>query len=82
MEDDKGQDDKVICVPHEDPNWNHLQDLGDVPKQLVREVEHFFSIYKEPEGKRVDVGGWCDRDVALSLIEDARARHREQGAAK
>ena len=78
MEDEKGQDDKIVCVPHDDPNWNELERLEDVPHQLQLEIEHFFSIYKEPEGKRVDVGGWYDRDVALELIEQARERFREQ----
>src|SRR5215217_128221 len=57
MTDDKGQDDKILCVPHEDPNWSDLRELGDLPDQLRVEIEHFFSIYKQPEGKEVVVAG-------------------------
>ena len=53
MSDDKGQDDKILCVPHEDPNWSGLRELSDLPDQLRTEIEHFFSIYKQPEGKEV-----------------------------
>jgi inorganic pyrophosphatase len=74
MADDKGQDDKVICVPHEDPNWSGIDRLDKIPNQLRVEIEHFFRIYKEPEGKHVEVGGWEDRDVALKLIGEARER--------
>jgi inorganic pyrophosphatase len=65
------------CVPHEDPNWSGLRELGDLPEQLRIEIEHFFSIYKQPEGKDVTVDGWYERDVALQVIEESRTRWRE-----
>ena len=74
MCDDAGQDDKIICVPFSDPNWSDLQSLGDLPDQLRTEVEHFFSIYKQPEGKDVEIQGFEDRDVALRLIDEAHER--------
>jgi inorganic pyrophosphatase len=81
MADDKGQDDKIICVPHEDPNWSQLEDLDDIPAQLRTEIEHFFSIYKQPEGKDVEIQGYADREKAAELIDAARARFssRDQG---
>jgi inorganic pyrophosphatase len=78
MTDDKGQDDKVLCVPHEDPNWSSVRDLDDLPGQMRDEIEHFFSIYKQPEGKEVTVEGWYGRDLALELIEASRSRWREE----
>jgi inorganic pyrophosphatase len=72
--DEAGQDDKLLCVPHEDPNWRHLETLADLPGQLRDEIEHFFTIYKQPEGKTVEVQGWEDRDVAESLLAEARER--------
>ena len=59
MTDDRGQDDKIICVPDEDPHWSDLEDLDDIPAQLRTEIEHFFSIYKQPEGIDVDVQGFA-----------------------
>jgi inorganic pyrophosphatase len=73
--DERGQDDKLLCVPREDPNWSALERLGDLPAQLRSEIEHFFSIYKEPEGKQVEVHGWEDREVAERLLDEARERH-------
>ena len=75
--DESGQDDKLLCVPCEDPNWSALERLGDVPTQLRDEIEHFFSIYKTPEGKVVEVQGWEDRDVAEELLQQARARYEQ-----
>ena len=82
MEDDKGIDDKVLCVPLTDPAWNSLEQLEDVPKPLRDEISHFFSIYKQPEGKHVMVDGWFSREAALRAIDEARERHVSHAAAK
>jgi inorganic pyrophosphatase len=72
--DDQGQDDKIVCVPFADPHWSELEKLDDIPPRRRAEIEHFFSIYKQPEGKEVDVQGFEDCDQALALIEAARER--------
>jgi inorganic pyrophosphatase len=72
MRDEKGEDDKVVCVPLKDPGWNDAETLDDIPNQLQREISHFFSIYKELEGKAVEVEGWRSREEALAVIEEAR----------
>ncbi len=74
MADAKGDDDKVVCVPHDDPAWEHLQDLDDVPRQLRNEIEHFFLIYKDLEGEKVEIEGWHGREDALEEIEASRKR--------
>jgi inorganic pyrophosphatase len=73
MRDEKGEDDKILCVPLHDPNWNTLDSLDDLPVALRDEIAHFFSIYGQPEGKEVDVTGWASREEALKRIEAAQA---------
>jgi inorganic pyrophosphatase len=80
MRDDHGQDDKVVCVPFSDPNWNTYNSLDDLPMQLRDEISHFFGMYKEPEGKVVKVDGWYPREDALAEIERSRERWREREA--
>ena len=80
--DEQGQDDKLLCVPEHDPNWNELDTLDDLPKTLRSEIEHFWRIYKEPEGKSVEIQGWEDREPALGLIDKGRDRWREAGKPK
>jgi inorganic pyrophosphatase len=75
-EDERGQDDKLLCVPCEDPGWSHIDDLGDVPEQMRNEIEHFFSMYKQPEGREVTVHGWEGRAVAEQVLQEARDRFR------
>jgi inorganic pyrophosphatase len=76
MLDDGEVDDKILCVPLQDPNLNHVEGLGDVGEQLKAEIAHFFAIYKGPEGKIVEVDGWYDREEALKAIAEARERYR------
>ena len=52
MRDEKGSGEKILCVPVSDPNWNHINLLDDVPPNLLKEIEHFFAVYKELEKKR------------------------------
>lgn len=77
MADDKGQDDKLLCVPETDPRWQHLKDIDDVPHHLLAEIEHFFSIYKDLELKSTSTEGWHDRAAAERLLEDARQRYAD-----
>ena len=76
MEDDKGIDDKILCVPVQDPAWNDLEKLEDLPEQLRNEIEHFFSVYKDLEQKTVKVDGWYSREDAFEEIRKARERYK------
>jgi inorganic pyrophosphatase len=74
MTDDKGRDSKILCVPDSDPRWSHVRELEDVPKHLLDEIEHFFSIYKDLERKKVDVDGFGSREQALAEVRTDRER--------
>jgi len=73
MSDEKGPDDHVVCVPCEDPGWNHFNDVDDLPRLLRDEISHFFAVYKDlDEGRFSEVGGWEGRDAAREAVEKAR----------
>jgi inorganic pyrophosphatase len=62
-----------------DPGWNSLEQIEDLPDPLRQEISHFFAVYKDLDPDRdSDVKGWGDREKALATIEDARRRFREQ----
>jgi inorganic pyrophosphatase len=75
MSDDKGPDEKILAVADQDPRWAGLRFLNDVPSHLLDEIAHFFGIYKDLEQKLVEVRGWQNREAALSVIEEAKARY-------
>ena len=74
MYDEKGRDDKVLCVPVSDPLWNHIYSLEQVPPHLLDEIEHFFRIYKDLEQKKVRVEGWQGLDAAVNIVEQAHQK--------
>jgi inorganic pyrophosphatase len=78
MDDEEGRSDKLVCVPADDPAWDEVEGVEGLSEQLRTEIQHFYSIYKQPEGKEVVVDGWYERDVALRLIEESRVRWREE----
>ncbi len=74
MADEKGPDEKIICVPISDPNGHKIEDISDINPHLIKEIEHFFQVYKDLEKKRVDVGGWGNAEEALDIIDKCTDR--------
>jgi inorganic pyrophosphatase len=64
-------DDKVLAVPVNDPIFNDYQDIKDIPKHFLKEVAHFFEVYKDLEGKRTKPIGWEPAEVAKAEIKRA-----------
>jgi len=76
MSDEKGTDEKILCVPVADPFWREVQDLEQVPQHLLKEIEHFFTIYKTLELKRTLVEGWESKAAALAVIDKAQKNYK------
>jgi inorganic pyrophosphatase len=75
--DEKGGDDKILCVPAGDPRQEHLRDLDDVPEFYRLEIHHFFTIYKQLEpGKSVSGTAWAGRAAAEAEVEASGRRLR------
>jgi inorganic pyrophosphatase len=79
MADEKGSDEKVLCVPLKDPSWGEVSDLDDVPEQLRNEIEHFFQVYKDLEGKQTETRGYGNRSEAIAIIDACRKRAAASG---
>ncbi len=78
MWDEKGRDEKILCVPISDPHWNSLNNLSDVTPHLLIEIEHFFTVYKDLERKKVSVEGWEDLEQAVIIIREAQQAYLER----
>jgi inorganic pyrophosphatase len=76
---DRGQaDDKVLAVPASDPLYSEYHSLNDAPPHFLKEVAHFFTVYKDLEGVRVKPIGWEPRPKALEAIERAMALYHSE----
>lgn len=78
MWDEKGRDEKILCVPISDPHWNTFNNLSDVNPHMLIEIEHFFAVYKDLEKKKVGIEGWEDRDMAIEIIREAQQAFLER----
>lgn len=76
MRDEKGIDDKVLCVPADDPRLEHMRDIHHVPEFDRLEIQHFFAVYKDLEpGKSVEGATWAGRVEAEEEIRASILRH-------
>jgi inorganic pyrophosphatase len=75
MTDEKGPDEKLLCVPLGDPTFERIGDIHDVNIELRDEIEHFFQRYKDLEPtKRTETRGWGNRSEAEAILDEARER--------
>ena len=82
MKDEKGGDDKVLCVPSDDPRQEHLRDIHHLPEFDRMEIQHFFEIYKALEpGKSVEGATWVGRADAEREIKASWRRAKDAEAA-
>lgn len=70
MIDDGEADDKVIAVPVDDPRWANTKDLEDINKHTLKEIEHFYSTYKNLQHKEVKVTGFKGKNDSEKAFEE------------
>src|SRR6185312_14864703 len=72
-------DEKLLAVGKSNPRYKDVWNYSEIYPHILREITHFFSIYKDLEGKRVETKGWQDASVARRLIIESHAAfEREQ----
>jgi inorganic pyrophosphatase len=69
------KDEKVLAYATGNARFTDIENYSDVPAHILREIAHFFEIYKDLEGKRTEVLGWKDRAAAYQTIEAAHQRY-------
>jgi inorganic pyrophosphatase len=74
MTDQGLADEKVLCVGKGNPRYNDVLNFSEIYPHMLREITHFFAIYKDLEGKRVEVKGWRDASFARDKVVEAQQR--------
>ena len=69
MQDGGKMDEKIVAIPMKDPNYNAYHNINELPRHVFSEMEHFFTVYKNLEGKNTVVDEAKDREAALEVIE-------------
>ncbi|MHB8651633.1 MAG: inorganic diphosphatase [Minisyncoccota bacterium] len=71
-------DDKIIAVPKDDPRWTLVENLADINKHTLKEIEHFYSTYKKLQNKEVVVSGFDGVDIAREAITHSRKLYQDK----
>ena len=71
MKDSDEMDDKILCVAKDDPRYENLHDISDLEKHYLKEIAHFFEVYKQLEGKKVVIIGWKNATAAKKAVLDS-----------
>ena len=69
MIDGGDRDEKILCVPAEDPRYNEVKTLGDIAPHRLEEIAEFFRTYKNLEKKVTEIQGWKDVDAVTPFVE-------------
>ncbi|MDP9053662.1 MAG: inorganic diphosphatase [Acidobacteriota bacterium] len=75
MVDSAEQDQKILAVPNRNPRYDQIHTMDQIFAHVRREIEHFFSIYKELEGKVTTMDGWGGPREARKVIQECRERY-------
>jgi len=79
MEDEGGEDPKILSVPISDPRFNGINDLTDVHPHKLREIQEFFEVYKRLEPKKwVKFKTWKNAEEAQKIIDYAISLYRQR----
>ncbi|MGB7414185.1 MAG: inorganic diphosphatase [Thermosynechococcaceae cyanobacterium] len=73
MIDGGDRDEKVLCVPAEDPRYNEVTSLKDIAPHRLEEIAEFFRTYKNLEKKVTEILGWKDVDAVNPLVNECVA---------
>lgn len=80
MVDQGTRDEKILGVSIGDPRYNEVQSYSDIYPHMLLEISHFFSTYKDLEGKRAIMKGWHDAKVARGIIVESHERFKQKSA--
>jgi inorganic pyrophosphatase len=69
MVDSGENDEKIIAIPFKDPVYNGYKDISELPKHIFDEMSHFFTVYKNLEGKKTEIKGIKGAEEAVKIIE-------------
>jgi inorganic pyrophosphatase len=80
MVDQGRQDEKILAVGTNNPIYKGVNDYSQLYPHLLREIEHFFSVYKELEAKSTRITGWQDAERARAMVSECQTRYADKKA--
>jgi inorganic pyrophosphatase len=73
-------DEKILAVGKNNPRYTDVWNYSEIYPHILKEITHFFSIYKDLEGKRVEIKGWKDAENGRRVVTESAKRFGENRA--
>ena len=78
MIDDGEADEKLICVPTEDPRFDEMNDIKDIAPHALKELQNFLETYKELQGKKVTISGVEGAEKAREAVKKGMEKYKQE----
>jgi inorganic pyrophosphatase len=76
---DGGEGDaKVLAVPTADPRWKNTKDISDLEPHFLDEIKHFFTVYKDLQKKKVEIGEWRNAESARNDVDKSIEQYQKR----
>ena len=82
MIDSNEIDEKIIAISKGDPSMNSYRDISELPRHIFEEISHFFTVYKQLEGKETSVTEILGREDAMKIIESCMELYEKKFVSK
>jgi inorganic pyrophosphatase len=80
MIDQGSKDEKILAVGTRNPRYQDVRNYSEIYPHLLREINHFFSIYKNLEGKRTEMIGWHNSLEARRTVVESQERYQQKNS--
>ncbi|MGN1134567.1 MAG: inorganic diphosphatase [Oscillospiraceae bacterium] len=77
MLDNGAADEKIICIPQNDPTYNVYSDISELPSHIFDEMSHFFTVYKSLEHKETVIDDVKGAEEAVEIVQHCIDRYVE-----
>lgn len=82
MIDNGDEDTKILAVNIGDPRYNYINTLEELPPHILKEIENFFSSYKNMQGKKTVVNNFFNTKTALEILKQSKLRYKNKNVTK
>ena len=78
MIDNGANDEKIIAIPFGDPTYNSYKDISELPKHILDEMAHFYTVYKQLENKTTAVDEIIGSDEVYVIIQGTIDKYKNE----
>lgn len=78
MVDGGDNDEKILAVSCDDPTYKDIMHIDQLPPHLMQEIQHFFKVYKDLEGKKTEMKKFMGREDAIRIIDESIKKYKKK----